>query len=302
MTPIGTANGELLAVLFLRKDTMKRWKIILLSVLLLLIGLLMAAYPFLSNWQYQHRTDQVITAYNSAMVDSDEIRLREAREAAQHYNEGLPASSAVLTDPFAVTAPKRESNYDTLLNLDGSGLMSYIEIPKISVFLPVYHGTKSAVLEQGIGHLDGSSLPVGGPSTRCVLTGHTGLNRAKLFSDLTELEQGDLFFLHTLEETLAYRVVQIEVVLPEDASLPIVPGEDLCTLITCTPYGINSHRLLVTGERTDYTEDLHTTTLEQPEASSQWKREYLRALCVALLIAAAAVLLLFLIGRRKHHE
>lgn len=280
---------------------MNRKKLIL-SGLLLGVGLLLACYPFISNWQYQHRTDKVIAEYNTELDGADSSDLQTILNAAQQYNEGLFGSSVILTDPFSTTAPKQNSNYGQLLNMDSAGVMGYIEIPKIQVYLPIYHGTGNAVLEQGIGHLEGSSLPVGGPSTRSVLTGHTGHNRAKLFTDLVELEQGDLFFLHIFQQTLAYRVEQIEVVKPDDACLTIVPGQDLCTLVTCTPYGINSHRLLVTGKRTNYTESLYTSAQVEPEAPSQWMGEYRRSLCLALLFVAAAYLVTTLVEKRLHHE
>lgn len=266
------------------------------------MGLLLACYPFLCNWQYQNRSDKVIAAHSAALEGTEDASIQAALEAARRYNEELAASSVQLTDPFTITAAKPDRDYEALLHSDASGLMCFIEIPRIQVCLPVYHGTKTAVLERGIGHLEGSSLPVGGMSTRTVLTGHSGLNRARLFSDLGALEQGDLFFLHTLGQTLAYRVVQMEVVLPSDACLSIMPGKDLCTLVTCTPYGINSHRLLVTGERTAYTEALRTSAQEEPEAPSQWMREYRRALCAALLLVAVLSLVTMLIGRRLHHE
>lgn len=265
---------------------------------LLALGIALASYPFVSNWKYQQRTDKVIAAYSTTMESKDAASLQAELEAARCYNEELASSEVALTDPFEATTVQGESDYNSLLNLDSSGLMSYVEIPKIDVYLPVYHGTGSAVLEQGVGHLEGTSLPIGGQNTRAVLTGHSGLNSAKLFTDLSELKKGDLFFLHTLQQTLAYRVSRIEVVLPTEANLSIVEGKDLCTLITCTPLGINTHRLMVTGERTEYTEDLHTTALEEPEAPSQWMQEYRQALCVSLLLSAIITVVTIIIRRR----
>ena len=185
--------------------------------------------------------------------------------------------------------------------------MGYVEIPKIDVNLPIYHGTSEEVLQKGIGHLVGSSLPIGGEGFHSVLTGHSGLAGAKLFSDLDQLVPGDTFFLHILGETLAYEVTEINTVLPYETELLLaVPGEDLCTLVTCTPYGVNSHRLLVRGSRVPY-EKAMEEALETPKETvrSTWKENYLRGLAIGGGSALGAVLLGLAIAwlrRRKRHE
>ena len=183
--------------------------------------------------------------------------LEEMLEKAREYNEKLASSHVVLTDPFSgeTNGGISEKEYYQLLNLDNTGVMCSLEIPSIDVDLPVYHGTSNSVLEKGVGHLEGTSLPVGGKDTHAVFTGHTGLNKAKLFTDLTELQKGDQFYIRVLDKILAYEVCRIDVVLPEDTSkLSVVDGQDLVTLVTCTPYGINTHRLVITGKRVVYEE------------------------------------------------
>ena len=216
------------------------------------LSLGLIGYPFLANYLFEHRTATVADQVEQTGEDLTDARREEELSRAQEYNQTLASGHVVLTDPFKQIQEQMVMEpYDTLLDLSGDGSMGTVEIPKISVTLPIYHGTSEEVLEKGAGHLAGSSLPVGGTSTHSVLTGHTGLSSARLFTDLTELEVGDVFFLHVLGETLPYEVDQVKVVLPENLSdLSIIPGEDHCTLLTCTPYGVNTHRLLVRGTRT----------------------------------------------------
>ena len=195
------------------------------------------------------------------------------------------------------------------MNLKGNGVMGYVEVPKISVYLPIYHGTEGATLERGVGHLLGSSLPVGGEGTHCVLTGHTGMSNQRLFTDLEQMEVGDVFYLHVLDQVLAYQVDAINTVAPYETSLLCeVEGRDLCTLITCTPYGVNSHRLLVRGSRIPYevAEEISAKEEPVPETESVWMRQYLKGLLLGLggLLTFAAVILTFLIlrRRRRRHE
>lgn len=223
------------------------------------------------------------------------IKQRKIDEARQ-YNVDLTRSEVQLTDPFKTKKSNGETLfYNGILNLDGSGIMGYVKIPCISVDLPIYHGTSAEVLEHGIGHLAASSFPVGGKSTHAVLTGHTGLNSAKLFTDLTEMKKGDLFFVHVLDQKLAYKVDQIAVVKPEDTrKLRIIDGEDHVTLLTCTPYGVNDHRLLVRGVRTVYHEKEEQSKARRHH--SQWMEVYRRAILVGLLI------IVMLTAARKVYE
>lgn len=218
---------------------------LLLPVLLFLAGVGLMLYPSLSNvWNSKKQTD-VITNYVENTVYSDEEEFQELWEEAVSYNETLAEKGI-----HWLLSEEELKAYMEYLNTDNTGIMAYLEIPAIDCELPIYHGTEDAVLQAGAGHLEGSSLPVGGESSHCVLTGHCGLPSAKLFTDLDKLTEGDTFVIHTLDRTLTYEVDKISVVEPSDLSLlEIEKGKDYCTLVTCTPYGINSHRLLVRGER-----------------------------------------------------
>lgn len=220
-----------------------------LSSLLLLLafvaGIGLLAYPTVANyWNSRHQT-KAITGYVEQVAELQEDDCSELWEAAAEYNRSLlqRSNSYLLT-------PEQTEQYNALLDIGGTGIMGYIEIPSIEVTLPIYHGTDSAVLQIAAGHLEWSSLPVGGESTHCVLSGHRGLPSAKLFTDLDRLVEGDVFTLSVMDEILSYEIDRILIVEPEDTDeLLIVPGQDLCTLITCTPHGINSHRILVRGHR-----------------------------------------------------
>lgn len=209
-----------------------------------LIGLGFLLYPTASDYYNSLHQSRAVADYSAQVSNLKEDEYQELLQQANLYNQKLAQRS---TMSFVLSEQENEE-YQALLNV--TQVMSYIEIPSIRCVLPVYHGTSDAVLEAGVGHIAGSSLPVGGESTHCVLSGHRGLPSAKLFSDLDKLIEGDIFVLKTLNETLTYEVDQIRIVEPEDVSeLGIVPGKDYCTLVTCTPYGINTHRLLVRGHR-----------------------------------------------------
>lgn len=230
----------------------KTMKILSLAVLFV-VSLGVILYPLIANYLSEKNRSLIETQYTEAIKQMDTSALDAARVAASAYNETL---LTVPEKPYTKDALiKAAESYDTLLNVREDGLMGYVEIPAIGVNLPIYHGTEESTLDRGVGHLLGSSLPVGGTGTHCVLTGHSGLAGQKMFSDLNLLKAGDLFFLRVMGETLAYRVTDIYTVLPEDTGkLTIDAGRDLCTLVTCTPYGVNSHRLLLRGERTEYEE------------------------------------------------
>lgn len=258
-------------------------------------SLVMMFYPWISNFVNQHQADITVDNYKKKEKSLSEEQKEEMWKKVQMYNADLAQNQVELTDPFVESKSAIKSGliYNNLLNIDKSGMMCYLEIPCINVNLPVFHGTAASTLERGIGHLEGSSLPVGGKSTHAVLTGHTGLNNAKLFTDLTEVKEGDLFFLHTLGKDLAYRVIGTEVVLPEETQdLLIRKGKDLVTLITCTPYGVNSHRLFVTGIRTKYTPEEKENTKDDRSKDSQWMNAYKKAAIIGLAIAIAMIVLL----------
>ena len=283
---------------------LKRAIMIVAAVLLLLIAVLIVLYPMISNYVNNKYQSTIRTEYEAELQDMDDTALQDARIAAEAYN----ASLAPIQFNREGVAAAATVDYDALLNLSGSGIMGYVVIDKIGVNLPIYHGTGETVLEEGVGHLIGSSLPIGGPSTHAILTGHSGVAGKKLFSDIDQLEIGDVFLLRVLGETLAYQVVEINTVLPhETALLELVSGEDLCTLVTCTPFGVNTHRLLVRGSRIPYemsAEIIEQAAEEQPESTkSTWEAQYITGLLIGCggAMAIAAVVLVFLLLRRKKH-
>lgn len=235
----------------------------IIIALIFLAGLGFLLYPTVSNlWNRAHQS-RAIATYTKQVEKLDDSQNKEMLKAARKYNKSLLKKS----DHWKLSK-KDKKKYESLLDVSGTGIMGYIEIPKIDCSLPIYHGTDEGALQIAIGHLEGSSLPVGGKSTHCVLSGHRGLPSARLFTDLDQMEEGDVFVLNVLGRKLAYEVDQIKVVLPDEMSdLEIVQGKDLCTLVTCTPYGINTHRLLVRGHWTKYIEE--TVVRVQKEAEKK---------------------------------
>ena len=246
---------------------MKKIRVIF-CVIIFITGLGIASYPFISNMVAQRHASQVVKDYETNVEEMDEEKIDAMKEAAKKYNEQL--SNVVSVDDENENNEQGES-YADLLNIGES--LGYITIPKIDVNLPIYNGTSQDVLSKGVGHMEQSSYPLGGESTHCVLTGHRGLPSAVLFTDLDKLEIGDEFYLHVLDEILAYKVDQIKVVEPnESGDLEIIDGKDYCTLVTCTPYAINSHRLLVRGERTEYKGEQDKQTKNQMQTGALTKR------------------------------
>mgnify|MGYP004629983587 FL=1 len=254
----------------------------IIIILIFLAGLGFLLYPTVSNlWNRAHQS-RAIATYTKQVEKLDDSQNKEMLKAARKYNKSLLKKS----DHWKLSK-KDKKKYESLLDVSGTGIMGYIEVPKIDCSLPIYHGTDEGALQIAIGHLEGSSLPVGGKSTHCVLSGHRGLPSARLFTDLDQMEEGDVFVLNVLGRKLAYEVDQIKVVLPDEMSdLEIVQGKDLCTLVTCTPYGINTHRLLVRGHRTKYIEE--TVVRVQKEAE---KKET----GIWLLVGGGAVFLIIII-------
>ena len=246
---------------------MKKIRVIF-CVIIFITGLGIASYPFISNMVARRHASQVVKDYETNVEEMDEEKIDAMKEAAKKYNEQL--SNVVSVDDENENNEQGESYVD-LLNIGES--LGYITIPKIDVNLPIYNGTSQDVLSKGVGHMEQSSYPLGGVSTHCVLTGHRGLPSAVLFTDLDKLEIGDEFYLHVLDEILAYKVDQIKVVEPnESGDLEIIDGKDYCTLVTCTPYAINSHRLLVRGERTEYKGEQDKQTKNQMQTGALTKR------------------------------
>lgn len=223
----------------------------IILILIFLVGLSLLLYPSVSDYWNSLHQSRAIAKYVEQVSDLDNDLYEQLWTAAQDYNQTLPGKS----DRYEMTEEEREQ-YESLLNVSGNGIIGYIEIPRIGCSLPIYHGTDEAVLQIAVGHIEGTSLPVGGEGTHCVLSGHRGLPSAKLFTDLDKLEEGDTFMLRILDETLTYAVDQILIVEPQEVdALSIEEGKDYCTLVTCTPYGINTHRLLVRGHRVENQEE-----------------------------------------------
>ena len=282
---------------------MRKKALFVLSVLLFIGAAVITAYPMIANYINDNYQSTIRTEYAQEVEALNDSELQEARKVSIAYNESL---LPIQYDREAIQAAAE--SYDGLLNLHGSGLMGYMEIPKIDANLPVYHGTSEEVLDKGVGHLLGSSLPIGGAGCHSVLTGHSGVAGSRLFSDLDQLAVGDVFYLHILGEALAYEVTEINTVLPYETDLLLAEAEeDLCTLVTCTPYGVNSHRLLVRGSRVPY-EKAVETEMEKPQepARSTWKENYLQGLTLGGGTAFGAILLglgIFLLKKRRNrHE
>lgn len=222
-------------------------------VLIFLTGVSLLVYPTFSDWWNSMHQSRAIAAYVDQVNTLDDAQYETMLEQADAYNQTLIGKE----DRYNLSDSELET-YNSLLDVTGTGIMGYVVIPKINVRLPIYHGTDPAVLEIAIGHIAGSSLPVGGESTHCVLSGHRGLPSAKLFTDIDQLKEGDQFMLEVLGDTLTYEVDQIKVVLPDELEdIEIEEGKDLCTLVTCTPYGVNTHRLLVRGHRVETVQQNH---------------------------------------------
>ena len=266
---------------------------ILIAVVALLAGMICIAYPFLSDAFHQEAERRVVQAVNQTISSADKSTLEAERRRAYEYNENLLDGRAVVTDPFDPDADRpNDEDYNVSLNLSGDGVMATINIPKIHLELPVYHGTEESTLEHGVGHLQGTSLPIGGESSHSVLSGHTGLPTMKIFDNLDQLEAGDYFIISVLGEDHAYEVTSIEVVLPDETdSLVIERGRDLCTLVTCTPYGINSHRLLVHAERCEVPDEwLNKGDAEFPSGySAPPDKALLPSVLLGLAVAAGII-------------
>ena len=261
---------------------------------ILLIGLSLLLYPTVSDyWNALHQT-KAITTYAENVAALDNASYDAIWDAARAYNRNLLNRSNSF-----LLSQEQKAEYESLLDISGQGIMGYIEIPEIDVSLPIYHGTEDTVLQVAVGHLEWTSLPVGGESTHCVLSGHRGLPSAKLFTNLDKLREGNIFLLRVLDEILTYEVDQILIVEPQDtAALEIVEGQDYCTLVTCTPYGVNTHRLLVRGHRIE-TPDSADAIRVTSDAMQIEPILVAPAVGVPLVLLAVAILLL---SDRRHRR
>lgn len=262
------------------------------AVLMFLLALGITLYPLISTWYNERHQSEIHTHYIEVVENADKSEIITARRKANEYNAAI-VPGAMIEESFTQEAMLAAAeDYDNQLNLGGDGIMGYVEIPLIKVNLPIYHGTDSETLDAGIGHLLGTSLPVGGNSTHTVLTAHSGMANQKLFSDLDKLKKGDVFYLRVLDENLAYQVDEINTVLPHESELlEIAEGEDYCTLVTCTPFGVNTHRLLVRGTRIPY-EEAEEIVEEQIQTedlpTSTWVEQYI----LGLIYGSGAVILM----------
>lgn len=281
------------------RSVKKRVILISAGTALVMIGAALILFPLVGNYLLYSSQQAEISGWREHADSLSDAAVSRELAAARAYNESL-SGSAVISDPFgAQKATALSGEYNSLLNIRGDGMMGYIEIPCIDVSLPVYHGTDDKTLDNGIGHLQMTSLPIGGKGTHSVLTGHAGVSSAKLFSDLDLLREGDVFYVHSLGNTLMYEIDQVKVVLPDNIrELRIEPDEDYCTLVTCTPYGINSHRLLVRGRRVPYSEPSEKDIDHKEQThESTWVSEYLRALIIGGGAMALWIVLILLIRR-----
>lgn len=261
-------------------------------IVVFFVGVSVLLYPTVSDYWNSLHQSQAIATYADSVENMDEQDYEKLWDAAVGYNQKLFQSGHGLG-----LKDEEKEEYNELLDVSGTGIMSYIEIPKIKCSLPIYHGTDEGVLQIAVGHIEGSSLPVGGLNTHCVLSGHRGLPSAKLFSNLDKLEEGDIFMIRTLDQTLTYEVDQIRIVLPDEVDdLKIEEGKDLCTLVTCTPYGINTHRLLVRGHRVANQEEAEAVRVT---ADAMQVDNRIVAICIAVPVL---VLLLIYVAFGSRHR
>lgn len=271
---------------------MKRW-VLAAACGIAALGLLL--YPLAGEFLSEKYHSDVETTYTAAIADTDDSELTAQREAAEQYNTML-SGTAAITEGGASAPPLAYTEQLTV-----GGVMCYIDIPKIGVYLPVQHGTDAETLEKSVGHVVGTSLPVGGSNTHAGLSAHSGMASSKLFSDIDQLAKGDAFYIHVLGEVLAYEVDAINTVLPTDTRLlQIEDGKDYVTLVTCTPFGVNTHRLLVRGRRVPYTPEQETTAAEETRAASSWTQHYFAGLAIGLGAVAVVGGAYFLVRRNRH--
>ena len=265
----------------------------LMSIIIFIIGIGIFAYPAVSNYLAQINQREVITVYDNQIDESHQEEIERQWELAEIYNDNLAGDP--LHDPFIPgSGYALPDNYLEVLNVSGDGVIGYIEIPKINVYLPIYHGTDEEVLQKGAGHLEGSALPIGGKGRNSVISAHRGLPSAELFTRLDEMEISDVFYIHVLDEILAYEVYGIDVIEPEQLEeLSFVENEDLVTLLTCTPYAVNTHRLLVRGQRIAYVEEEADKIRQQAhDGISKWLYEYLFAILLGIILLIVIIWLL----------
>lgn len=285
-----------------KKKSKSRIIAIIALILVFVISLGVVLYPVIAEFVAGLEKSNTQANYEKIIEEKDNSDIEAELQAAREYNDRLTKLTT-----FSNNIDSLKQDYHSLLNLAGNGLMCYVEIPVIDVYLPVYHGDDPKALELGVEHLMGTSLPVGGEGTHAVLSAHTGLSSEKMFTDLESVEEGDVFYIHVLNQTLAYQVDQINIVLPDDVSnIQIYKGEDYVTLITCTPYAVNTHRLLVRGTRIPYEEakTIEEEIAQTKEVTSQWESQYIKGIICGVVIFAFIVVIYVVVKkirkRRKH--
>ena len=268
---------------------------VLTAFALFVVALGLLLYPLIGELVSEKYHSDVETTYTTTIEDTDDAELTAQRQAAEQYNAML-SGTAAIAEGGASAPPLPYAEQLTV-----GGVMAYVDIPQIGVYLPVQHGTDAETLERAVGHVVGTSLPVGGSSTHAVLSAHSGMASSKLFSDIDQLTEGDTFYIHVLGKVLAYEVDDINTVLPTDTHLlQIEDGKDLVTLVTCTPFGVNTHRLLVRGHRVPYLPEQEATAAEEKTATSSWTQHYLTGLAVGLGAVVVAGGAYFLVRRKRH--
>ena len=274
--------------------------IIFLFILMIVVGLGIILFPLISNQVNEIHYQEVIGTYDDTVTQKTEIENDQMLIKAREYNSSL--SSTKIVDVFQNPVQTNSSEYLSILNVDDNGMMGYISIPKIDVRIPIYHGTSSDILQKGVGHLEGSSLPVGGESTHAILSAHRGLPSSRLFTDLDQLKEGDIFYIYVLDEVLAYQVDQVLVTEPsETEALKIVDGKDYITLVTCTPYAVNTHRLLVRGERIEYNKQVEEQTVEDRSLSTADIILYV-SLVIAILLIVITIIAIVRYKQNKNRQ
>ncbi len=285
-----------------KKKKKKKSNVVLniIIALVFLVGAGVFLYPTISDMWNQYRNAQLVSKYEEAVTELSDNDYDRLWKEAKEYNAEHPVNAIVDAfeeeDTYELSHP-----YDRVLDPNGDGLMGSIEIPKIKAKLAIYHGLSKTVLEKGVGHVEGTSLPIGGKSTHAVLAAHRGLPNAKLFTDLDQMKPGDHFLLHVLDETLCYEVDKISVVKPEDTTaLAVEDGQDLVTLLTCTPYGVNTHRLLIRGIRTEYVEPEEEA--EETPIQQIAKVDPVKIMIIGLVAMVIMIIIVYIVIRRKNRK
>ena len=282
------------------KNAIKKYLTLFLFTVFFIAGLSIMLYPVVSNVMKEREFDQVIVNYQKQVNTDIKQDSKKLLKEAENYNKGL--TSATITDIFTSSEVESSSDYLEILDIDQNGTMGYISIPKIDVKIPIYHGTSAKVLQKGVGHVEGSSFPVGGETTHSILAAHRGLPSARLFTDLDQMKKGDKFYIYIMDQVLAYQVDQILVIDPSNTEpLQIQNGKDYITLVTCTPYAVNTHRLLVRGARIIEEEEKTEEKIEIASTTDPSKLALYVGLVLGIMILSITIYIVRQIIKRSTH-